>query len=124
MLLGVIITTFAWLVTAYVSPVTDKKTLHSFLAQVNPDGPGWSKIRQEAEADGEPIQFKNTADSLPTGILCMVLGCVAVYSLLFCIGYWIYGRHGMSSGLGILSAISTFLLYNIWSKSLKKKLMK
>ena len=123
-LIGVGVTTAAWLITAFVSPQTDKATLRNFIERVNPGGPGWKKVHTEAAAEGSPIQYTHEADNLPKGILCMVLGCTAVYSLLFAIGYWIYGKTGLMSGLFVLSAISTIVLFKVWGSNQSKEITK
>ena len=113
-LIGVAITTVAWLLVAFFGPQTDKNVLRSFLEKVNPGGAGWKKIEDEAVAEGNPIQPTHEADSIPKGILCMVLGCVGVYSLLFGIGYCLYGKTGLMTGFFITSAIATVLLFKVW----------
>ena len=88
--------------------------MRKFLETVNPDGPGWEKVRSEAKNEGYELNFTHEDDSLPKGILCMVLGCTGIYSLLFAIGYWIYGKTGLMSGLLVLSALATIALFKIW----------
>ncbi|NQZ59593.1 MAG: hypothetical protein HRT88_19250, partial [Lentisphaeraceae bacterium] len=88
-----------------------------FLEKVNPDAPGWKKIHAEAEAEGKPIQVQHAADSLPAGILCAVIGSIAVYSLLFAIGYWLYAENGKALVLGLTSVVCTVALFIVWGKT-------
>ena len=119
-LIGVIVTTIAWVITAFVAPATDKKTLRDFIALVNPGGAGWNKVKEDAKAEGEEIECKTASDSLPAGILCMVLGCSTVYSLLFAIGYGLYGQSGKSTVLAVVSVVSIVLLFTIFGKTRSK----
>ncbi|MDD7986400.1 Na+:solute symporter [Lentisphaera marina] len=120
-LIGVFITTSAWVITAFVAPQTEQKTLFKFIEQVNPDGPGWSKVHEDAKNANHELKFTHEADSLPKGILCMILGCTGVYSLLFAIGYWIYGKTTLMLTLFALSAISTILLFKVWGSKKPKQ---
>ena len=115
--LGVAVTTVAWVMTAFIAPSTDKETLRSFVELVNPAGPGWKKVQADAEAEGNPLKPKHVADNLPTGILCMVLGSAGVYSLLFAIGYAIYGQTTKAIVLAVISVVATIVLFSIWTKA-------
>ena len=66
--------------------------------------------------------FKNEKEfnktwAVPRGILCMLVGCLAIYSALFSTGYFIYGE--LYLGLIMLSSaiIFSILLFNL-SKTL------
>ncbi len=116
LLFGVCVTTVSWVVTALVTAPTDTKTLRSFCTLVNPGGPGWRKVEEEAEADGDPIQSEHTAESLPMGILCMFLGCMAVYATMFATGYWLYGQTTGAIILTVTAVVSAIALFVTWSK--------
>jgi uncharacterized membrane protein YedE/YeeE len=49
LLIEVAFTTFAWLVTAFVTPATDSKKLMRFYSLVHPAGPGWTRVRKDIE---------------------------------------------------------------------------
>ena len=53
---------------------------------------------------------------VPTGILCMVIGCFTIYSALFAVGNWIYGKKGMATLLTCLFLVSLFILNRAWKK--------
>ena len=101
--LGAILTTIVWLVATFVTPPDDEKTLQNFVKKINPGGPGWSKY---SITTGEPWV-------LPKGILLMVLGCIAVYSILIGVGQLIYGN-SIGYMLIALSIISGFGLKQLW----------
>ena len=90
--IGVGLTTLAWIVVTLVTPASATPTLRSFYRLTRPGGPGWRKVVEQAQRDGEPIIGPDDGGSdLPRGILGMVAGCCAVYSALIGMGFWIYG---------------------------------
>ena len=54
---------------------------------------------------------------VPSGILCMIFGCLMIYSALFSTGYFIYGYTFEAFVFLFLSTIFSILLY-IYSKKL------
>jgi hypothetical protein len=90
LLVGVGITTTCWLSAAVLTPPAGARTLQSFCARINPGGPGWRVVYRQLEASGRaPV---GSGVNIPRGILCMVLGCAAVYGVLFGTGFFIYGE--------------------------------
>lgn len=90
LLAGISITTLCWVSTAIMTSPADPETLKSFCRHINPGGPGWRHVYEDLRADGttpasDPV-------NIPRGIVCMMLGCLAVYSVLFSTGFWIYGE--------------------------------
>ena len=90
LLTGISITTLCWVSTAIMTSPADPETLKSFCRHINPGGPGWRHVYEDLRADGttpasDPV-------NIPRGIVCMMLGCLAVYSVLFSTGFWIYGE--------------------------------
>ena len=100
---GAMLTTIVWVVATFVTPPDNEKTLQNFVIKINPGGPGWSKYSMTT---GEPWV-------LPKGILLMVLGCIAVYSILIGVGQLIYGN-SIGYMLIALSIISGFGLKQLW----------
>ena len=58
---------------------------------------------------------------MPSGILAMILALVMIYSLLFSIGYFIYGNFQLGISLITISLISIYLLSKVW-KDIKSNL--
>jgi Na+/proline symporter len=110
LLLGVTITTTSWIVATLVTQPSDHKTLVSFIEKINPGGAGWNAVKAKAEAEGQPIQTSVRMDSLPKGILRMVLGCLGVYGFLFGTGYFIYGETTIALVSIVVAAVSTVIL--------------
>jgi len=100
-----------------MTPADDKKVLRSFYQKIRPGGPGWKKVIDEAKEEG--IQLQKESDlkwDVPTGIICMLLGSVAVYSLLFAIGEGIYGNLKTTLVLSLVTLIAVWLLSKTWKK--------
>lgn len=111
--LGVAITTVGWIVVTLVTKSTDPKTLLSFYTKVQPGGPGWKKV---VEMANEPIGNADGGWDVPIGILCTLLGSVAVFGAVFATGYWIYGRYVLATALTLVAAVATWGLVKTWSR--------
>lgn len=108
LLITVAFTTVCWVLTAYLGPKTDRKTLISFYQKVSPAGPGWKTIRQEA-GDGE-TETRGSGDSMPTALLGWMAGCSTIWSGLFTVGNFLYGRWAWGFGLLAWFAVSALVL--------------
>ncbi len=119
LLITIGITTVCWVITAFVGPQTDRRTLVEFYKKVRPFGPGWRSIRIEAGISEE--EAARTHENIPLALVGWSTGCVVIWSSLFCIGNFLYGRTGTAaallavfvlSGLALLRVVSRF-----WSGS-------
>ena len=81
------ITTVAWLIMAFVGPVTDRATLVSFVRKVKPAGPGWTAIRAEAGVSDAEVAQENRIGAAFVG---WIAGCAVIWSSLFAIGNFLY----------------------------------
>ena len=111
----VLITTIVWLLVTFITKPDDDQKLIEFYKKTRPGGPGWKRIVNLPDFKNEKEYNKTWA--LPRGILCMLVGCLAIYSALFSTGYFIYGE--LNLGLILLSStiIFSILLFNL-SKTL------
>jgi Na+/proline symporter len=111
----VLITTIVWLVVTFVTKPDDDQKLIEFYKKTRPGGPGWKRIVNLPDFKNEKVYNKTWA--VPRGILCMLVGCLAIYSALFSTGYFIYGE--LYLGLIMLSStiIFSILLFKL-SKTL------
>ena len=82
----VFITTIIWLAVTFITPADDNETLINFYKKTKPGGPGWSFIKKLDNIDKKEERW-----IVPSGILCMIFGCLMIYSALFSTGYFIYG---------------------------------
>jgi len=102
--IGAILTTVVWVVATYLTPPDDEETLQNFVKKVNPGGPGWSKYSHGVYSEPWPV---------PNGILCMILGCSAVYGVLLGVGQLIYGEPLGFTLIGF-AGVSAFGLTRLW----------
>ncbi|MFI5207278.1 MAG: sodium:solute symporter family protein [Gemmatimonadales bacterium] len=100
-------TTVIWVTVTFLAPTADRATLVKFYRLVRPAGPGWRDVRAEAGGEGSP-------DRLPMAMLGWVLGCTFIYSALFGVGSFLYGRNPQAavwaalfvlSGVGLLRLV-------------------
>ena len=113
----VVITSLIWLIATFVTQPESKEVLNAFYDRIQPGGPGWSKVINEANEDGiDLIHNKNEGWNVPSGILAMLLGCVLIYSCMFTTGYWIYGETTIAISTTITAIVSGFLLVKTWKK--------
>lgn len=112
----VLITTIVWVVVTYATQPETKTVLQGFYKKIQPGGPGWSKVVNEAKAENIEIVNTNEGWSVPSGIIAMLVGCVFIYSIMFATGNYIYGEYTKALILSGVALISGFVLIKLWSK--------
>ena len=118
----VLFTTVVWLLVTLFTKPDSSETLINFCKKTNPGGPGWKKIKNEALKKN--IVFNDESEkewSVPLGIICMMLGCFAVYSILFSTGYFIYGETNNGITFLVIGLSFAILLKYNWNKLKKLK---
>ncbi|MEX0987777.1 MAG: sodium:solute symporter family protein [Bacteroidales bacterium] len=111
------LTTVCWIVTSLVTKPVEDKILRSFYTKIKPGGPGWKKVLEKARSEGvELVKEKDLRWDVPTGILAMVLGAVAIYSVLFSIGMFLYNDTKMAYVFMIIGVLSTTGMIFFWRK--------
>ena len=99
LLLGVLVTTVGWILVTFLTPREKAEVLDAFNAKIH-----------------------TGKTNFPAAILCMVFGCLAVWSCLFGCGYLIYGYGGVANGYALgggllaVSAVATFVLMKLVGK--------
>jgi len=116
LVLGVFLTTIAWILVTLVTKPSDPETLRTFVQTINPAGKGWDQVKAAAEAEGQPIQPAEGRINLGQGVLAMSLGCAAVYSFLFATGYFVYGETKACLLFALVTIASSIALYFVWFK--------
>ena len=117
LLLSVGITTVTWIVTMLLTPPDDKEKLRDFYRLTRPGGPGWEKVRKEAEKEG--IDITDGSDGkweMPVQILLVFIGCVVVYASLFSIGNFIYGEPVTATVLAAVAVAGTAILFKLLNR--------
>jgi len=112
----VLITTIVWITVTYLTQPESKSVLQDFYKKIQPGGPGWSKVVNEARAENIEIINTNEGWSVPSGIVAMLVGCVFIYSIMFATGNFIYGAYTKALMLLGLVVISGFILIKLWKK--------
>lgn len=119
LLITIAFTTVCWVFTAFLGPETDRQTLINFYKKTRPFGPGWNKIRKEAGVSENEI--KGTHENIPLALMGWVAGCSVIWSALFTVGNFLYGRMEYAWILfGVFAAGSFVLIYTInklWSNN-------
>ena len=110
-----IITTIIWVTTTFMTQPESKEVLRSFYKKIQPGGPGWAKVVEEAKQDNTEIDMGEKW-SVPAGIGAMLLGVVLIYTIMFATGHWIYGHITSASILTVVALVSGFLLVKAWGR--------
>ena len=116
LLITIAVTTVSWVATALFGPETDRATLISFYKKVRPFGPGWKKIREEAGVSEQ--EARATHENIPMALLGWMAGCTVIWSSLFAVGNFLYGRTEYAIGLLVVFIISggalLFVINRLW----------
>jgi solute:Na+ symporter, SSS family len=113
----VCLTTVSWIITSLLTKPADDKVLFSFYTKIKPGGPGWKKVLQKAkEQNVELVKEKDLKWDVPTGILAMIFGAMAVYSILFTIGMFLYHDIKMAFVFLAISVVSAFAMIFFWKR--------
>ncbi len=114
LLITIAVTSICWISTAFLGPETDRKTLIEFYRKVKPFGPGWTEIRKEAGVSIE--EAKATGQNIPLGLLGWVAGCTVIWSALFTVGNFLYGRMNYALMLLAVFTVSGLVLLRVVSR--------
>jgi Na+/proline symporter len=114
LIITIAVTTACWLLAAYFAPQTDRKTLIEFYRKIRPAGPGWEPIRREAGISKD--EAAQTGDSIPLALIGWVAGCAMIWSALFTVGNFLYGRYNYALALGAVLVISGIILLRVVNK--------
>jgi len=115
LVIGVLLTTIAWIVTALFTKPTDQIVLVNFYKMIRPHAMGWRPVVHQGIKDGIITNEHIGTGRLSTEILMMVLGCAGIYALLFGTGYLIYGQLMNALMALLVAALAAFGLKKLWS---------
>lgn len=99
---GILLTTVGWLAVTFLTPPEKQEVLAKFCSRIRAGGPGWRKVEAASNLANEARGW-----DVPTGLLCMMVGCLSVWTALFGIGYLLYGKPLLGGGLLAVSAVAT-----------------
>ena len=115
--LVVLVTTFIWLFATFVTKPESNNVLRDFYKKIQPGGPGWKRVVDQAEMDNVKIVSNSDRNwSVPSGIKAMLLGCITIYSIMFATGYWIYSEFTYAIPTTFVAIFSGYFLYKAWMK--------
>jgi Na+/proline symporter len=125
LLITVAVTTTCWVVTAFVGPQTQRQILIDFYRKVRPFGPGWRQVRLEAGISD--VEARATHENIPLALLGWVAGCTVIWSGLFMVGNFLYGRLNTALMLLVALTISGVALIavinRLWSRNSDSELI-
>lgn len=108
LVIGIAITTAGWITVTYLTPPESVDVLARFCSKIRPGGSGWRKIEAASGLKNMAVGW-----DVPTGLLCMMIGCLAVWTALFGIGYLLYGRTALGAVLAVIAIVSTACLMRL-----------
>lgn len=115
LLIGVGITTIAWIATAYLTKPTSYKVMLNFYKTIKPHHYGWMPVINQGLADGSLTKISNATGKLSSELLLMFLGCCGVYGLLFGIGFFLYGEPTYSMIAISSTVLVTIIMLRVWN---------
>ena len=113
MAVSVALTTACWLPFAWLGPRTDPAVLREFCRRINPGG-AWKPVFDAAARAGEPIVPEAPAQNIPRALVCALLGCFAIYFVMFSTGQFIYGRYYSGTACALAALSAAVLLAAVW----------
>lgn len=116
LVIGVGITTAGWIIVTLLTPAAEEEVLRRFVRVVRPGGPGWDAVRARAAAAGDALPAPGAGSSVPRGLLCMALGCAAVYGVLGATGYFLYGALLTGAVLLVVAGAASAALTIVWKR--------
>lgn len=117
LLVGIGITSASWIIATLVTPPTARATLINFYKLIKPHAAGWKPVVDEAISSGALEESDIGTGSLSREILMMLLGCFAIYGVLFITGYIIMGNMSGILAAGAMIMVTGILLMKMMRKS-------
>jgi len=111
LVIGILLTTVGWVAVTYLTPPEKQEVLALFCSKIRAGGPGWRKVEAASGLKNEACGW-----DVPMGLLCMMIGCLAVWTALFGVGYLLYGKVALGSVLAAVAVVSTALLMRLVGK--------
>lgn len=117
-LYSVAFTTACWVITAFVSAPTSRERLIAFYKKVHPSGPGWTKIRLEAGVSEAAAAAES--DHMGMAALGWISGCLTIWSSLFAIGNFLYGRTStaliLTATFVVSGGVLLYVINRLWDR--------
>ena len=89
------------------------RTLIDFYRKVHPFGPGWRRVRLAAGISDEEAASYTRKENIPLSLLGWMAGCTLIWSSLFTVGNFLYGRTNYAVALLVVTLISGTVLVRV-----------
>ncbi len=116
LILGIAITTTAWVAVTLLTKPTDQAVLVRFYALIRPHAGGWKPVIEKARAEGQLAGVPVTTGKLPRELASMIAGCFMVYGFLFSMGYMLYGQWLYALPGIVVSALAGWIIVRNWRR--------
>jgi Na+/proline symporter len=113
LLITIAITTVCWLLVAYLGPKNDPAVLVDFYKKVRPFGPGWRDVRVMAGLPPKEAVMDDEGQNVPLALVGWLTGCTMIWSALFCVGNYLYGRTNIALALLAAFVVSAAILIRV-----------
>jgi Na+/proline symporter len=115
LLITVAVVTLVWLLTVFLTKSEDRETLLNFYRLTSPGGPGWKHFLKQFNDDS--LLKVNAANwQMPLQLLCVFVGIVTVYALLFAGGFFVYLKWIPAVFLTLVGIAGAILLFKLSGK--------
>ena len=114
-----LVTSIIWLTVTFMTQPETNEVLKNFYKKIQPGGPGWRKVVNEAANNSQKVGLTEEKWAVPSGLKAMLLGVVLIYTIMFATGYWIYGKTNLALVLTASALVAGLLLVKVWSKMKK-----
>jgi len=111
MVIGVVITSIAWISITFLTRPTEDQVLTSFYTKIQPKGGGWNPIIDKLSNEQIETVANNDDPQITDQILMMLMGCILVYAALFGIGWLLLGKMLLGIFAMAISGLVGFVLY-------------
>jgi solute:Na+ symporter, SSS family len=112
LIVTIAITTVCWVLTAFLGPQTDRPVLENFYRKVHPFGPGWKPIQATVQLTPQELSEAG-ADNLPLALVGWTSGCIMIWSALFTVGNFLYGRMNYAFALLAVFVITAMVVIRV-----------
>ncbi len=113
LMISLLFVTLVWLLATFIGKPEKQETLRQFYLKIQPGGPGWKKVVNEAKNENIDLIKPGNTWQMPQQLLMVFLGCIAIYSCLFAIGSFIYSNVVTGLILGFIALLSTVALFRL-----------
>jgi SSS family solute:Na+ symporter len=117
-LYSVAFTTVCWLVAAFVASPTSLDQLVAFYRKVHPAGPGWTRIREAAGVTEAEASLHR--DHMGKATAGWISGCIVIWSSLFAIGNFLYGRTQnailLTAAFVVSGSVLLYVVNTLWDR--------